>query len=75
MRKVNFASNERILANLLIHDVKNYDKWCKQMKALFVYQDVLDMIKNGMSHVVECDTQEQRASHKEEKYKDLKVLF
>lgn len=69
-------SNERIYANLYIPNVKNYNKWCKQMKVLFDYQDVLDVIKNSVNPLVKGVTLEQRASsHKEEKNKDFKTLI
>ncbi|XP_050886070.1 uncharacterized protein LOC127091468 [Lathyrus oleraceus] len=36
------VSNDRIPTNLLILDSKNYDKWAKQMRVLFGYQEVGD---------------------------------
>ncbi|XP_050888533.1 uncharacterized protein LOC127093634 [Lathyrus oleraceus] len=36
------VSNDRIPINLPILDSKNYDKWAKQMKVLFGYQEVGD---------------------------------
>lgn len=44
-------------------------------EVLFDYQDVYDVIKNGMNPLVEGDTLEQRVSNKEEKKKDYKTLF
>ena len=45
------------------------------MKVLFGYQDVLEVIKNGVSLLVEDATDAQRATHKEEKKKDCKRCF
>ena len=69
---MNFVSNERITANLLIIDAKNYEKWCKLMKVSFDYQDVPEVIKNGMNPLVEGA---QRATHKEKKKKYFLALF
>lgn len=45
------------------------------MKVLFGYQDVLEVIKNGVSPLAEGETDAQLAMHKEEKKKDFKTLF
>jgi len=39
--------NGNFLANLPILDEKKYDNWCKKMKVVFEYQDVLDSVQNG----------------------------
>lgn len=58
-------SNERIFVNLQIIYPKNYDKWCKKMKVVFGYQDVLEVIKNGMSPIENDATTAQKYVHKE----------
>jgi hypothetical protein len=68
-------SNDKIPTNLPILDSKNYDKWCKQMKVLFDYQNVLDVITTDVTPLVEEATAAQQATHKEEKKKDYKALF
>ncbi|XP_073225532.1 uncharacterized protein [Cicer arietinum] len=70
-----FVSNDKIPTNLLILDSKNYDKWHKQMKVLFGYQDVLDMITNGITPIGKEATAAQQAKFKEDKKKDYKALF
>lgn len=45
------------------------------MKLLFDYQDVLEVIKNGVTPLVTGVTDAQQATHKKEKKKDLKTLF
>lgn len=62
-------------ANLHIFDAKNYDKLCKQMKVLFGYQNVLEVIKNGVNPLDQGTTDARRATHKEERKKDFKTLF
>jgi len=37
--------------NLPILDNKNYDKWIKQMKLLFSYQDVMGQVSNGVDPI------------------------
>ncbi|XP_050897433.1 uncharacterized protein LOC127104287 [Lathyrus oleraceus] len=69
------VSNDRIPTNLLILDSKNYDKWVKQMRILFGYQEVLEIVVNGVTQLGAEATDIQRATHKEEKKKDYKALF
>lgn len=45
------------------------------MKVLFGYQDVLEVIKDGVTSLVEAATDAQKAAFKEEKKKDYKALF
>ena len=72
---MNSVSNERIPKNLLILDATNHELWLKQMKVLFSYQDILEVIKNGVTPLLTDATDAQQASHKEEKKKDFKALF
>ncbi|XP_058759895.1 uncharacterized protein LOC131633199 [Vicia villosa] len=69
------STNDRILTNLLIPDSKNYDKWSKQMKVLFGYQEVLDIVNNGVTPLGDEPTAAHQATFKEEKKKDYKALF
>ncbi|XP_073224917.1 uncharacterized protein [Cicer arietinum] len=69
------VSNDKIPTNLPILDSKNYDKWHKQMKVLFGYQDVLDMITDGITPLGKEATAAQQAKFKEDKKKDYKALF
>lgn len=72
---MNSVSNERIPANLPSLDAKNYNKWCKQMKVLFGYHDILEVIKNDVTPLVQNATEAQQTTYKEEKKKDYKALF
>src|SRR4051812_45111785 len=69
------STNDRIPSNLLILDSKNYDKWSKQMKVLFGYQEVLDIVNNGVTPLGDEPTNARQATFKEEKKKDYKSLI
>ncbi|XP_058784690.1 uncharacterized protein LOC131659529 [Vicia villosa] len=69
------STNDRILSNLPILDSKNYDKWSKQMKVLFGYQEVLDIVNNGVTPLGAEPTAALQATFREEKKKDYKALF
>ena len=69
------TTTDRIPTNLLILDFKNYDKWCKQMKVFFGYQEVLEVMNDGVTPLLVEDTTAQQATFKEEKKKDYKALF
>lgn len=53
------VSNEQIHTNIPIVDVKNYNMLCKQMKVMFGYKNILKVIKNGVTPLVEGVTKEQ----------------
>ncbi|XP_058768102.1 uncharacterized protein LOC131641814 [Vicia villosa] len=69
------SSSDRIPSNLPILDSKNYDKWSKQMKVLFGYQEVLDIVNNGVTPLGAEPTAAHQATFREEKKKDYKALF
>ncbi|XP_058783965.1 uncharacterized protein LOC131658716 [Vicia villosa] len=69
------STNNRIPSNLPILDSKNYDKWSKQMKVMFGYQEVLDIVNNGVTPLGDEPTAAHQATFKEEKKKDYKALF
>lgn len=62
-------------ANLPILDGKNWEKWCVKMGVIFGFQDVKDLVMNGIPEEVEGATDVQTAAHKEMKKKDCKALF
>ncbi|WJX25474.1 hypothetical protein P8452_14509 [Trifolium repens] len=61
--------------NLPILNGKNYDSWCKQMRVVFGFQDVWDLVQGGVEPVTESSTDAQKAVHKELKKRDYKALF
>lgn len=68
-------SNGNIAVRLPILDgKKNWDRWVKQMKVIFGFQDVLEIVSNGFEVLQENPTDVQRNAHKEAKKKDCKPL-
>ncbi|KAK2435242.1 hypothetical protein QL285_020317 [Trifolium repens] len=68
-------NNGQFPANLPVLDGKNYDRWSKQMKVVFGYQDVMDQVTNGVVPITESSTDAEKGTHKELKKKDFKALF
>jgi len=68
-------NNGNFPANLPILNGKNYDNWCKQMKVVFGFQDVWDLVENGLEPIGARATEEQQTAHKEKKKRDFKALF
>jgi hypothetical protein len=61
--------NGHFPANLPILSGKNYDNWCKQMKAVFCYQDLWNLVTEGVPSIGARATDEEKAAHKELKKK------
>jgi len=69
-------SNGIIVAHLPVLDgKKNWDRWVKQMKVIFGFQNVLEIVSNGIEALPENPTDVQRNAHKETEKKDCKALF
>lgn len=62
-------------ASLPILDGKNYCKWCIQMRVLLAYQEVLEIVSDGVEALPENSNDDQRLAHKEATKKDRKALF
>jgi len=56
-----------------ILDGKNYNRWCVQMKVLFDYHELWDVVESGVS--IANATEAQRVAHRDQKKKDNKVLY
>ncbi|GAU43423.1 hypothetical protein TSUD_334860 [Trifolium subterraneum] len=61
--------------NLPILNGKNYDSWCKQMKVVFGFQDVWDLVSSGVEPIIESSSDVQKSTFKEQKKRDYKALF
>ncbi|GAU22960.1 hypothetical protein TSUD_247040 [Trifolium subterraneum] len=61
--------------NLPILNGKNYDTWCKQMKVVFGFQDVWDLVQGGVEPITDASSDAEKATFKELKKKDYKALF
>ncbi|XP_019459889.1 PREDICTED: uncharacterized protein LOC109359647 [Lupinus angustifolius] len=69
------ASNNGFTMTLPTLDGKNYEIWHIQMKVLFGYQEVLEIVQNGYQFVREDATETQRSTFRECKKRDFKALF
>ena len=67
--------NEHFSASLPILKNQNYENWCKQINIVFCYQDLWDLVKEGVTPLATNVTNEEKAAHKELKKKDYKALF
>lgn len=61
--------------SLPILDIKNWDRWHKQMESLFDFQDTLVVVINGVSKLAANATEVQRNLYKNSKKKDFKMSF
>lgn len=50
-------SGGSVPVSLPVLDGKNYEKWSIQMKVVFGYQEVLDVVKNGVQELGEDATE------------------
>lgn len=49
--QVKMTGGNGLLNTLPILDSKNWERWHKQMKALFGYQETLDVVNNGVQEL------------------------
>ncbi|KAK2458009.1 hypothetical protein QL285_005216 [Trifolium repens] len=68
-------SNGHFPMNLPILTGNNNDNWCKKMKVVFCYQDMWNLVTEGMSTIADSASDEEKAAHKELKKRDFKALF
>ncbi|PNX62988.1 hypothetical protein L195_g053281, partial [Trifolium pratense] len=61
--------------NLPTLEGKNWERWSKQMKSLFGFQDTLEVVTNGVQELQANATAEQRNSHGDLKKKDSKAMY
>ena len=54
---MNYA-NGNFLTSLPVLKGDNYENWCKQMKVIFYYQGLWDLVKEGLEPLVEKATDE-----------------
>ena len=53
----------------------NYENWYKQIKVVFYYQDLWDLVKEGVTTLAEATIDQEKTAHKELKKKVYKTLF
>lgn len=66
------SRNGQFLAKLTMFDGKNYDCWIAQIKAIFRYQDELEVLRDG---IVVIDVNETLVTNRDQMKKDCKALF
>ncbi|KAK2375345.1 hypothetical protein QL285_076240 [Trifolium repens] len=71
----NSTTSSQFPANLSVFKGDNYDRWCAQMKVIFIFQDVLEIVTNGVEELAANVDEAARTQHKELKKKDAKGLF
>ncbi|CAJ2657083.1 unnamed protein product [Trifolium pratense] len=69
------SGNGGLPNNLPILDGKNWERWNKQMKSLFGFQDTLDVVINGVAALPANANAEARNNHKDLKKKDCKAMY
>ncbi|GAU21786.1 hypothetical protein TSUD_329110 [Trifolium subterraneum] len=69
------GSSSSFPANLPILDGKNWDQWCVKMKVIFGFQEVQELITNGLPALKANANEVQQATHKQLKKKDCKAQF
>ena len=58
-----------------ILDEKNYNRWCVQMRVLFDYHELWDVIEGGVSALGDNATEAQWVAHRDKKKKNKKALY
>jgi len=58
-----------------ILDGKNYNRWCVQMRVLFDFHELWDVVESGVSALAANATEAQRVAHRDQKKKDNKTLY
>ncbi|XP_044476979.1 uncharacterized protein LOC123204412 [Mangifera indica] len=61
--------------SVLVLDGKNYNRWNVQLRVLFDYHELLDVVENGVSTLAENETDAQKNVHHKIKKKDKKALY
>ncbi|XP_019465355.1 PREDICTED: uncharacterized protein LOC109363549 [Lupinus angustifolius] len=61
--------------NLPILDGKNFDHWSIQMKAIFGFQDCLDVVQQGVQELDENSTEAEKVEFRDAKKRDCKAIF
>ncbi|KAK2455781.1 hypothetical protein QL285_003203 [Trifolium repens] len=69
------SSNNGFRTHLPMFNGKNYDQWIAKMKVIFRFQDVLELVNNGVPALPTNPNDEQTAAHKEAQKKDGRALF
>ena len=67
--------NGYIPAHLPAFEGKNFDQWSVKMKVIFKFQDVLEIVNEGVTALAANATDVQQTAHRELKKRDGKATF
>ncbi|KHN03199.1 hypothetical protein glysoja_045567, partial [Glycine soja] len=67
--------NRNFPASMPVLKGKNYDDWCAQMKVIFRFQDVTEVVQEGVQELDTNPTDAQKVAHRDLMKKDAKALF
>jgi len=67
--------SNNILAHLSVFEGKNYDQWIVKMKVIFRFQDVLEVVNDGVPALAANAVDVQQTTNKYAKKKDGKAMF
>ena len=69
------SSNGNFPASMPVLKGKNYDDWCAQMKVIFRFQDVTEVVQEGVQELDRNPTDAQKVAHRDLMKRDAKTLF
>jgi len=69
------TTSNRFPANQLVFKDGHYDRWCAQMRDIFMFQDVLEIVNDGIPASEVNANDAQITTHRENGKKDGKRLF
>ncbi|XP_006575979.1 uncharacterized protein [Glycine max] len=69
------SSNGNFPASMPVLKGKNYDDWCAQMKVIFRFQDVTEVVQEGVQEPDRNPTDAQKVAHRDLMKRDAKALF
>src|ERR1044072_3191510 len=58
------AGSSNFLGNLPVLDGKNWDRWCVQMKVIFGYQEVTEVVMEGFPDLGANPSETQHTAHR-----------
>ena len=61
--------------NLSVFKGENYQLWVAQIKVIFRFQDVVEILNDGISELEVDATEARKTTHKDQSKKDGKALF
>ncbi|GAU41499.1 hypothetical protein TSUD_13810 [Trifolium subterraneum] len=59
----------------ILDNSNNWDRWSKQMKVIFGYQEVQEVIETGITPIAANTTEAEQTAHRTLKKKDFKAMF